>query len=135
MGRFVLILLDTHVVVWLAFETVRISRPAQAAIDDARQAERGLAISDFTLFELSSLFRKRRFSLITSPESFLAEVERRFVILPITANVTLQAFALPASYPKDPADRIIGATALVEGLTLVTADAQIRKSRAVPTIW
>jgi len=134
-GRFVLILLDTHVVVWLAFETVRISRPAQAAIDDARQAERGLAISDFTLFELSSLFRKRRFSLITSPESFLAEVERRFVILPITANVTLQAFALPASYPKDPADRIIGATALVEGLTLVTADAQIRKSRAVPTIW
>jgi PIN domain nuclease of toxin-antitoxin system len=57
------------------------------------------------------------------------------VILPITANVTLQAFALPASYPKDPADRIIGATALVEGLTLVTADAQIRKSRAVPTIW
>jgi PIN domain nuclease of toxin-antitoxin system len=134
-GRFVLILLDTHVVVWLAFEPVRISRPAQAAIDDARQAERGLAISDFTLFELSSLFRKRRFSLITSPESFLAEVERRFVILPITANVTLQAFALPASYPKDPADRIIGATALVEGLTLVTADAQIRKSRAVPTIW
>ena len=130
-----MILLDTHVVVWLAFETVRISRPAQAAIDDARQAERGLAISDFTLFELSCLFRKRRFSLITSPESFLAEVERRFVILPITANVTLQAFALPASYPKDPADRIIGATALVEGLTLVTADAQIRKSRAVPTIW
>jgi len=96
---------------------------------------RGLAISDFTLFELSSLFRKKQFTLITSPDAFLAEVERNFVVLPITANIALQAFALPASYPKDPADRIIGATALIEDIPLLTADAQIRKSRALPTIW
>ena len=81
------------------------------------------------------LFRKKRFSLAVSPESFLGEMERRFVILPITANIALQAFALPASYPKDPADRIIGATALVEDIPLITADRGIRKSRAVPTIW
>ena len=81
------------------------------------------------------LFRKKRFSLAVSPESFLGEMERRFVILPITANIALQAFALPASYPKDPADRIIGATALVEDIPLITADREIRKSRAVPTIW
>jgi PIN domain nuclease of toxin-antitoxin system len=43
--------------------------------------------------------------------------------------------SLPAGYPKDPADRIIGATALVEGLELVTADAQIRSSQAVATVW
>ena len=36
---------------------------------------------------------------------------------------------------KDPADCLIGATALVEGLSLVTADKEILKSRAVPTIW
>jgi PIN domain nuclease of toxin-antitoxin system len=53
----------------------------------------------------------------------------------ITANIALQAYALPASYPKDPADRIIGATALVEDIPLLTADQAIRKSRAVPTIW
>jgi PIN domain nuclease of toxin-antitoxin system len=135
MGRSLLILLDTHIVVWIALEPSRISMSAQAAIDGARQKVRGLAISDFTLFELSSLFRKKQFSLITSPESFLAEVERRFVILPITVNIALQAFELPASYPKDPADRIIGATALVEDIPLLTADAAIRKSRAVPTIW
>jgi len=45
------------------------------------------------------------------------------------------AFDLPASYPNDPVDRSIGATALVEEIPLLTADAQIRKSRAVPTIW
>ena len=45
------------------------------------------------------------------------------------------ARALPATYPKDPADRALGATALVEGLSLITADREIRRSRAVRTIW
>jgi len=94
-----------------------------------------MAISDFTLFELSLLFRKKKFDLVVTPEDFLAEVERRFVIFPVTANIALQAFELPADYPNDPVDRIIGATALVEDIPLVTADAQIRKSRAVPTVW
>jgi PIN domain nuclease of toxin-antitoxin system len=134
-GRSVLILLDTHVVIWLAFEETRISKAAQAALSEARKGIRGLAISDFTLFELSLLFRKKRFDLAISPEDFLWDVERRFVTLPVTANVALQAFDLPASYPNDPVDRIIGATALVEDIPLVTADANIRKSRAVATIW
>ncbi len=130
-----MILLDTHVVVWLASDDSRISNPAQVAIHEARKTERGLAISDFTLFELSMLFRKRRFNLATTPELFLTEIERRFVVLPITANIALQAFEFPSSYPKDPADRIIGATALIEDMPLLTADREIRKSRAVPTIW
>ncbi|HEY6769363.1 MAG TPA: type II toxin-antitoxin system VapC family toxin [Candidatus Sulfotelmatobacter sp.] len=130
-----MILLDTHVVVWLAGEEHRLSRKAQTAIDEARQTEQGLGISDFTIYELSTLFRKKQFSLVISPESFLFEVERRFVVLPITSRICVGALSLPAAYPKDPADRIIGATALVEGLTLVTADAQIRNSRAIPTIW
>ena len=111
------------------------SKTAQAAIDAARQAVRGIAISDFTLYELSTLFRKKQFGLAISMESFLYEVEARFIVLPITARISACAFSLPAGYPKDPADRVIGATALVEGLTLVTADAQIRRSRALPTIW
>ena len=130
-----MILLDTHVVVWLASGDARISRPAQAEINQARQAVRGLAISDFTLVELSMLFRKKQFALAVSPEAFLSEVERRFVVLPITATIALQALELPAVYPKDPADRIIGATALIEDIPLVTADNEIRRSRAVPVIW
>lgn len=135
MGRSVLILIDTHVVVWLASDEQRLSHPARAAIGEARRTAMGLAISDFTLFELSSLFRTKQFSLLTSPESFLAEVERHFVVLPITANIALQAFMLPDRYPKDPADRIIGATAMIEDIPLVTADRAIRQSQAVRTIW
>jgi PIN domain nuclease of toxin-antitoxin system len=134
-GRSLLILLDTHVVVWLSSGDSRLSSRAHAAITEARHSVRGLAISDFTLFELSLLFRKKQFSLATSPETFLTEVERRFVILPVTANIALQAYELPASYPKDPVDRIIAATALVEDIPLLTADREIRRSRAVPTIW
>ena len=135
MGRPVLILLDTHVVIWLASGETRISRRAQSAIDEARQSVRGIAISDFTLVELSMLFRKKQFKLAISPETFLSEVEHRFVVLPITANIALRALELPANYPKDPADRIIGATSLIEDIPLITADAEIRRSRAVPTIW
>lgn len=130
-----MILLDTHVVVWLASDDSRISRAAQSAIDEARKTGRGLAISDFTLFELSLLFRKKRFDLAVTPEAFLSEVERRFRVLPVTANIALQAFELPASFPKDPVDRIVGATSLIEDLPLVTADRAIRQSRVVPTIW
>ena len=76
------------------------SNAAQAAIEEARQEVRGLAISDFTLFELSLLFRKKKFELTTSPEDFLRELERRFVVLPITASIALQAAELPPVIPK-----------------------------------
>ena len=130
-----MILVDTHVVLWLAFDEIRISKKAKASIDQAREGDRGLAISDFTLLELTMAFQKKRFGIDISLESFLYEVEQKFVVLPITRTVCVQTLAFPSAYPKDPADRIIGATAVVQGLTLVTADQAIRKSGAVPTIW
>jgi PIN domain nuclease of toxin-antitoxin system len=129
------ILVDTHVVVWLAFDREQISTRAKAAIDDARRNADGLAICDITLLELATLASKGRIRLDVSLESFLQEVESRFVVLPIGGRACVRAMGLPANYPNDPADRIIGATALVEGLSLLTADRAIRRARAVHTIW
>jgi PIN domain nuclease of toxin-antitoxin system len=129
------ILLDTHVVVWLAFDQKQISRKARNAIDDARKHADGLAISDITLLELATLANTGRIRLDISLESFLQEVEARFIVLPITGRACARITGLPAGYPKDPADRIIGATALVEGISLLTADREIRRSRTVQTIW
>lgn len=129
-----MILVDTHVVVWLAFYPGQLSRKARTAIDEARY-EDGLAISDITLLELARLASKGRIQLDTSLESFLREVESRFVILPISGRACAVAVGLPPAYPKDPADRIIGATAIVEGLSLLTADNEIRRSKALHTIW
>lgn len=130
-----MILVDTHVVVWLAFDKDQISRKARTAIDDARKNADGLAISDITLLELATLAKKGRIRLNISLESFLREVESRFVVLPVTGRACARAIGFPATYPKDPADRIIGATALVEGLSLLTADRKIHRSTAIQTIW
>jgi PIN domain nuclease of toxin-antitoxin system len=129
------ILLDTHIVAWLAFDPTQLSAKARTAIDQARGTGEGLAISDITLLELATLTSKGRLHLDLSLESFLREVEARFIVLPISGRACVRALGLPADYPRDPADRIIGATALVEGLSLVTADRKIRRSRALRTIW
>jgi PIN domain nuclease of toxin-antitoxin system len=130
-----LILLDTHVVIWLAQDHQRISPAAHAAIRQARNNQRGLAISSITLIETARLANHRRVNLTPDVETFLSDVEQRFIVLPITANIALEAFEFPTTYPKDPVDRIIGATALIEDIPLLTADRGIRKSRSVPTIW
>jgi len=129
------ILLDTHVVIWLALEPGRISKRARAAIQETRQRGEGLAVSDITLLEIATIENKGRIKLNASLEAFLAEIEARFIVLPITGRICVSALALPAAYPRDPADRVIGATALVEGLPLITGDDGIRRSKTLKTIW
>lgn len=130
-----MILLDTHVVIWLAEDDRRISATAKSAIQATRDKLGGLAISCMTFVEIVRLARRGRIDLRPDVETVLSEIERRFVVLPITHNIALQAFELPAGYPSDPVDRIIGATALIEDIPLITADREIRKSGVVPAIW
>ena len=56
-------------------------------------------------------------------------------VRPITAEVAALATQFPESYPRDPVDRLIGATARAEGLALVTRDEMIRNSPLLKTIW
>jgi PIN domain nuclease of toxin-antitoxin system len=135
MGQTLVILVDTHVVMWTAFEGDRISQTATAVIADSRRNGEGLAISDISLLELARLASEGRFRLYAGVEAFLQDVETRFVVLPMNARVCARAMELPRSCPKDPADRIIVATALEKGLSLITADREIRRSKVVRTIW
>jgi PIN domain nuclease of toxin-antitoxin system len=135
MGRSGVILFDTHVVLWSMTAPEKLSRNAKEAIEDARRSADGMAICDVTLLELATNANKGRILLDISLESFLQAVESRFVVLPISGLTCARTALLPVGYPKDPADRIIGATALVQGLTLLTSDREIRRSKAVRTIW
>jgi len=130
-----LILLDTHVVIWLAQDYQRISSTARSAIEAARHKRDGLGISCITFVEIVRLARRGRIDLRPDVESVLSEIERHFTVFPITVNIALQAYELPVRFPNDPIDRLISATALIEDIPLITADREIRDSAAVPTIW
>jgi PIN domain nuclease of toxin-antitoxin system len=133
-GNEEVILLDTHVLVWLANEPGKLSRRASAAIRKASQVS-GIAISAITLWELAWLATHRRLDIAGTAEAFVEKITSRTSIQPITARVAVLANQLPADYSGDPCDRLIGATALAEGIALVTKDRRIRACKQIRTIW
>lgn len=129
-----MILLDTHVLLWMSSASRRLSAKARTAIQDARGSG-GIFISDITLWEIALLARRGRLEIAGTVDSFVHEISAPVVIKPITAAIASMAVHFPEKYPKDPADRIIGATSRVESLPLVTADEQLRRSSLLDTIW
>ena len=129
-----MILLDTHIVVWLAFEPDKLSKRAKESIRSARMNGE-LAVAAITLLELAWLAQSGRVETTLSVESFVRRCASRMTVLPITPEIAARAVSFTDPYPKDPQDRLIGATALVEGIELVTHDKQIKKSGMIPIIW
>jgi PIN domain nuclease of toxin-antitoxin system len=130
-----MILLDTHIVIWLLGNLSRLSQAANQAIQIARTGGKGLAISSLTLFEIAQLIARSRVQVAVPLEVFIQDVEARFIVKPVTGRTAILSARLSAAYPKDPIDRLIGATALIEGIPLVTADQKIRSAPDVQTIW
>jgi PIN domain nuclease of toxin-antitoxin system len=131
-----LILLDTHVLAWLVAEPERLSRRAAAAIRRARASD-GLAIADIAIWELALLFSRGALRALGTVESAVQSVltESGVQVRPITAEIAALATQFSEDYPKDPVDRLIGATARAEGLALVTRDERIRSSPLITTVW
>lgn len=131
-----MILLDTHVLYWMANDSKRLSRRARETIREARQERHaGIAIATITVWELAWLAQNGRIELSVSVESFVRELVARVILRPVTPEIAALSVRLPNEFPKDPADRLIAATSMVEGMRLVTADARIRQSKVVETVW
>lgn len=131
-----MILLDTHALVFLALRPERLSRPATQAIARAERQD-GIAISSITLWELAQLVDQGRIRVPGSVEAFLRDVSTRpgLRVLDITGDIAALTLLFPASFTKDPADRIIAATARAHDLPLVTRDGHMQESPLLRTIW
>ena len=116
-------LLDTHVLVWWLDDRDRLS-PAQRAVVTAAGREAPLLVSDISLWEVAMLHRLGRIRLTIPLREWLDKavappLVRRHGISPAIAA---ELAALPDSFHRDPADRILVATARVLGATLLTQD-------------
>jgi PIN domain nuclease of toxin-antitoxin system len=129
-----MILLDTHVLVWAVEGSKRLSRRAGSEIRRSRR-HGGLAVSAITLWELAWLISRGRIQARGTIEAGVRLLLEDVTVLPITATIAALATQFPEDYPHDQTDRIIGATARAEGLTLITRDEKIRRSPLLKTVW
>ena len=122
-----MILLDTHVLLWLRVDDPRLGPHALREIDSAWQSG-NLAVSAISFWELARLHAKGRIALPEDVTSWRREqLQHGLVELPVDGAIGMGAASL-AGLHADPADRIIVATALA-GHRLLTADARILQWR------
>ena len=119
-----MILLDTHALIWLAEGDKKFGNTARRLSDDALQ-EDTLTASAITFWEVAMLQQRGRIQLKVPVEVWRKQlIELGLVELPLTGEIAIASTRLE-SFPPDPADRFIAATALCYGMTLVTADMAI----------
>lgn len=127
------LLLDTHVVHWWSAEPERLSAAATAAVAGAEE----LAVAGVTWYELAWLATHERITVAVPVTTWLTTLAVEVRTVGITPSVAHTAASLPASFPGDPADRLIFATAVEHGWQLVTKDRRLR-DHAYPrqvTVW
>jgi PIN domain nuclease of toxin-antitoxin system len=123
-------LLDTHAWIWWMEGDLKLGRKALAALDGLPENERPF-LCDISVWEIATLFSLGRWTTRLPFENWLAKAShpRTLRILPITAAVGIELSRLPAEFHRDPADRIIVATARALHLPLLTRDRQILASK------
>lgn len=94
------------------------------ALEEALKDRGELAISPFSAWEIGLQAAKGRFVISQRPESWFSSFAEQpgITLAPLTPAILIAASFLPPGAPKDPADRIIAATAREYGYTLVTRD-------------
>jgi PIN domain nuclease of toxin-antitoxin system len=136
MGEREMIVLDTHVLIWWVDGADKLSRTAASMIRRA-QAEDGIMISSITAWEIAMLVDRGRLTLTMDVSAWLSTVSRvrGIKFIPVDNPIAIGAVDLPGEFQKDPADRLIVATARRFGVPLVTQDRRIRSYPHLKTVW
>jgi PIN domain nuclease of toxin-antitoxin system len=119
------VLLDTHVIQWWSAEPERLSPAAAKALSDSDE----LAVAAISWFELGWLGRHDRITVAIPIRSWLEQLAAQVRTIGITPAIADTAISLSASFPGDPADRLIYATAVENGWRLITKDRRLQAHR------
>jgi PIN domain nuclease of toxin-antitoxin system len=132
-----MIVLDTHALIWWVSEPKRVAAKARRLIDAAVEGRRPVGVSAISIWEVAMLVARDRLAFTMSTELWISQVEALslFTFIPVDQRIAMRSVHL-ADFPnRDPADRIIAATALGLGATLVTADARLRAYAPLKSVW
>jgi PIN domain nuclease of toxin-antitoxin system len=133
MYRLQMILLDTHVLVWLDQGSELLGKRARRMIEQSHQKEE-VAIASVSFWEIGMLIEKGRLAFEGSLTQWrVSLLTSGFVELPADGNIALAAASLK-EFSGDPVDRMISATALNQEARLVTADDRLLGRRGLKTI-
>lgn len=126
-----MLLLDTHVLIWLDEGNPRLGNAALRAIDEALTAGE-LGVATISFWEVAMLIDKKRLRLQAAPADWRSELlQAGLQEIPLRGATAIRAGQLPL-FHGDPADRLIVATAIENAATLVTADEKILAWRQLP---
>jgi PIN domain nuclease of toxin-antitoxin system len=128
------IVLDTHALLWWALDPERLSPAATAAIREMEN--RGGYASSISIWELAVKVKRGKLQLPISIEEFARRIERSAVVelLPVDTGTWLRSSSLEWEH-RDPADRVVVATALMKRVPVVTKDEAIRSFAGVAHVW
>jgi PIN domain nuclease of toxin-antitoxin system len=125
-------LLDTHAVLWIAESSPRLSAKVRTLAGKADAEDFGVAA--ISLLEIARKAHTGEIDLSPDGATWLDDLAHRFRILPLTSGIAWRSVQLDWNH-KDPADRLICATALEHKLTLVTHDQEITHWGGVAVLW
>jgi PIN domain nuclease of toxin-antitoxin system len=131
-----MIVLDTHAWVWFVSNPELLSKKAKRTIERA-VVDNNVFISSISAWEVALLTSKKRLLLSMEVADWIKKSEMLpFVnFIPVDNSIAVKSVNLPQSFHIDPADRIIIATAISLGASLITKDERILKYPHVKTIW
>jgi PIN domain nuclease of toxin-antitoxin system len=131
-----MIVLDTHVLIWWINGDPDLGVKARRLIHKARK-EGKIYISSMTTWEIAMLLKSGRLVLAMPLNEWIEKIEKLpFVsFVPVDNGIARDAVNLPGDFHKDPADRMIVATARSLNVTLVTCDKKILGYGHVKTAW